>query len=101
MTLPKLNKNIVLLIALVVVAAVGFFLFSGSSDTPITTVQAGGAGGVGQELVIELNRLKALQNIDTSIFKDSSYVSLQDFTQSVVVQPLGRVNPFAPVGSDL
>lgn len=101
MKIPKLSKNVVLLIALVIVAIVGFFLFSGDSEPSVVSVQAGGAGGIGQELVIELNRLKALQNIDTGIFKDPAYVSLQDFTQSVVVQPLGRVNPFASVGSDL
>ena len=101
MTIPKISKNKVLLIALVIVAVVGYFLFKGKGETPVVTVQAGGAGGIGQELLIELNRLKALQNINTGMFEDPAYVSLQDYTQSVVVQPLGRVNPFAPVGSDL
>lgn len=101
MTLPKLNKNKVLLIALVIVAVVGFYLFKGKGTPPVATTQAGGAGGVGQELVIELNRLRALQNINTDIFKDPAYTSLQDYTQSVIAQPVGRVNPFAPIGSDL
>lgn len=101
MTLPTISKNKILLIALVVVAVIGFYLFKGKAPEPLATVEEGGPGGIGQELVVELNRLRALQNINTDIFKDPAYTSLQDFTQTVLVQPVGRVNPFAPVGSDL
>ena len=101
MKIPKLSKNKILIIALVVVAIVGFLMFRGSGEEEsLTTVQTGLTGTIGQELVIEINRLRALQNIEGKIFKDPVFVSLEDYTQSVVPQPVGRSNPLAPIGTD-
>jgi len=100
MTMPKISKNKILIIALLVVAGVGYWLFKPeAAPDPLTSSQTGITGTIGQELVVELNRLKALQNISGDIFQDPTFVSLQDFTQIVVPQPLGRNNPFAPIGS--
>lgn len=100
MTMPKINKNILLAIALLIVAVVGYFLFMSkdSEPAPLTETQVGAEGPIGQEIVIELNRLRTLQNISTDIFKSSAFASLKDYTQVVVPQPVGRPNPFAPVG---
>lgn len=100
--MPKINKNIILIVALVVVAVVGYFIFTGGDDTaeaPLVGVQAGAAStGMAQEIVIELNRLRALQSINGDFFANPAFVSLRDFTQTVVPQPIGRNNPFAPIG---
>jgi hypothetical protein len=98
--MPKINKNVLLAIALLIVAVVGYFLFMSkdSGPAPLTETQAGAQGAIGQEIVIELNRLRSLQNISTDIFKNSAFASLKDYTQVVVPQPVGRPNPFAPVG---
>ena len=98
MKLPKIGKNQILLIGLVVVAIVGYFMLRGGSDPALTTSESGLSGTIGQELVIELNRLKSLQNIRLDVLKDPAFVSLQDYTQYVVPQPLGRANPLAPIG---
>ncbi len=100
---PKIGKNKILIIALIVVAVVGFYIFKSSSPAqePLTTTEVAGTGTVGQELTIELNRLRALRNIQGDIFQDPSFVSLKDFTQTVVPQPTGRSNPFAPIGSSI
>lgn len=97
------NKNVLLIVALIIVVGVGFYMFtSPKSDSALTTTTGGMAGTpvVGQELVIELNRLKALKTVDTGFLSDPTFVSLQDFTEPVPPQPLGRANPFAPVGDD-
>lgn len=101
--MPKINKNIVLIIGLVIVAGAGYYTFTRepSNDATITTTSGTGESIVGQELVIELNRLKSLRNLNTDILSDPIFISLTDFTQPVPVQPTGRVNPFAPVGSDI
>ena len=102
--MPKINKNLALIIGLVIVIIAGYFTFTRtpSVDTELSTIEGQAAdSAVGQELVIELNRLKALRNINTSIFADPIFSSLIDFTQKVEAQPLGRVNPFAPIGSDI
>lgn len=102
MTLPKISANRLLIIALIIVAVVGYYIFmSGGDEEAVSTETVVEVPTIGQELVIELNRLKALQNIDDKIFADPVFSSLKDFTQPVVPQPLGRSNPFAPIGSDL
>jgi len=103
MTIPKLSTNKILLIGLVLVAGVGAYLFMNKSGEPaaLTTTENGvSPGAIGQELVVELNRLRGLQNIRGEIFKDPAFLSLQDYTQTVVAQPLGRSNPFAPIGGN-
>jgi len=101
--MPKINKNVVLIIGLVIVAAAGYYTFTRepSNDAAITVTAGTGTPIVGQELVIELNRLKSLRNLNTDILSDPIFISLTDFTQPVPSQPTGRLNPFAPVGSDI
>lgn len=101
MTMPKINKNILLVGALIVVGIAGYFIFAGGSaePAPLTEIQSGSSSQIGQEIVIELNRLKSLQNINGDLFKNSAFVSLKDFTQIVVPQSVGRSNPFAPIGN--
>jgi hypothetical protein len=98
---PTISKNKILLIALVLVAGAAFYFFTRGEEEPLTTaVAGGGVGTIGQELIIELNRLKALRSIRDDIFRDNAFISLEDFTQTVVAQPLGRNNPFAPIGNN-
>lgn len=103
MKMIKITKNKVLIVGLVLVAIVGYYIFQSNSAPaqPLTTTETAATSVVGQELILELNRLRALQNIGQDLFKDPAFVSLQDFTQVVVPQPLGRPNPFAPVGGGI
>lgn len=102
MRIFKLSKNKILLIVLIVVGVIGYYMFSSSNGKEaLVTTQVGAPGTIGQELVVEVNRLRALQNIDEKIFKDPAFISLQDYTQTVSSQPLGRSNPLAPIGSDI
>lgn len=98
-----INKNVLLIIALIVVVGIGFYMFTGSKPDEALTTTTGGLVGepvVGQELVIELNRLEALKNVDSGFLTNPTFSSLEDFTVEVPPQPLGRENPFAPVGND-
>lgn len=98
----KFSKNKILAIGLLVVAVVGYYIFRSSQppEEALTSVTSGAPATIGQEIIIELNRLKALRNIKDDIFKDPKFTSLQDFTQTVVPQSVGRSNPFSPVGSN-
>lgn len=99
MKLPKnFSKNKILLVALLLVAVVGYYIFATGGDEPLTVSESGSEVTIGQEIIIELNRLKALRNIKDDIFVDPVFVSLQDFTQEVISEPLGRNNPFSPIG---
>jgi hypothetical protein len=43
-----------------------------------------------------VNKIEALK-LDTTILTDSVFTSLQDFSQNIEPEPVGRPNPFAPV----
>lgn len=55
--------------------------------------------GPGKEFV---NQLLAIQDIHfkIEILTDPAYLSLQDFSKELIPQPVGRPNPFAPLGED-
>lgn len=99
--MPKINKNLLLVLVLLVVAVAGFFIFQfvGGDPEPLTSSQPGFSSPIGQELIIELNRLTALKNVKSDLFKNPAFASLRDLTQQVAPQPVGRGNPFAPIGS--
>lgn len=100
--MPKINKNMLLVVGLIIVVIAGYFTFFKKSDpaNELTSVQASNVPAVGQELIIELNRLKSLRAVGKEIFSDSIFVSLKDFTQKINPQPYGRSNPFAPIGAE-
>jgi len=95
----KITKNKILIIVLIALAVGGYYVFRSPAPDPLTTTTTGESGTIGQKLVVEINRLRALQNIQGQIFEDAAFASLRDFTQTVVAQPIGRGNPFAPVGN--
>lgn len=102
MKLPKVNKNIILVGGLVIVAVAGYFTFFAKEDTSndLITTQQSQASSIGQQLILELNRLKSLSSVGKEIFTDPIFSSLKDFTQTITPQPYGRSNPFAPIGSE-
>ncbi|TSC59433.1 MAG: hypothetical protein G01um1014107_340 [Parcubacteria group bacterium Gr01-1014_107] len=57
---------------------------------------------VGQELLVELEKLKALREINfDDFFADPVFNSLKDTEVKPVPQPIGRKNPFSPPDSDV
>jgi len=109
-------KNILIFIAIAAIfVAIYFFYIRKSSDSdknlvsaPATTaLPAAGspATGVADSKIAQefLNLLLSVKNIklDDSIFSDEAFVSLHD--SSITLTPdgnEGRVNPFAPIGTD-
>lgn len=92
-------KNILLLVIIAVLAFVGFTIFTGGDDDSAaltSTTQKDSASIAGRELLATLLELKEI-NLDSSIFEDPVFRSLEDFSQELVPQPTGRRNPFAPI----
>lgn len=55
---------------------------------------------VGEEFLVTLLNLRSIE-LDGSLFEDKSFSSLKDFTITLVPESnVGRVNPFAPIGTD-
>ena len=56
------------------------------------------ASVVGREIVVFLDELQNI-NLDGSILDDPVFQSLIDFEQEVRAEPVGRNNPFDPIGT--
>lgn len=91
-----------LLIAIVAVA-VWFGLSQGNSAPPLLTTDvpagsiAAGAGG-DQQLVATLLALRTV-TLNATIFSNPGFKTLRDFSTTIIPEPVGRDNPFAPLTS--
>jgi hypothetical protein len=96
----KENKKIVIIV-LVVIFAFVIFSFFFKKDTGPTSLQTDGSfvssQVPGRDLIIILRRLEGI-TLDGSIFQSAAFKSLTDFSLPLVKEPIGRDNPFAPVG---
>jgi len=96
------NKLLVIIIALVVAGGVWYGLSqSGEPEPLLSTTAADGTSitqSTDQEIIGTLLALRAV-TLSGSIFTDPSFLTLQDFGTPIVAEPVGRENPFAPLGS--
>lgn len=92
-------KNIIIVL---VIAGVGFFGYNyltrkDTSSDSLIQQESVNTSKMGAEVLTALNQLKTLK-LDSAIFKDEVFVSLQDFSKPLSPEPVGRVNPFSPIG---
>lgn len=92
-------QNIIIIIGLIVVAFVAYTLFfTGAPQDALTTENIDPAeSAVEQELISLLLQLRSIE-LDVALFSDTRFQSLEDFGQEIVNEPVGRTNPFAPLG---
>jgi hypothetical protein len=88
-----------------VLAGVGFFGYNYLTRTSVPSdvlIQQDSVdtSKMGAEVLIALNQLKTLK-LDSSIFKDRTFVSLYDFSKPLNPEPVGRINPFSPIGVEI
>ncbi len=96
------TRNIFLGILLVGVLGGGYYFFSNKSSSNLNSLGAVSgadaiAAGDEQALIDQLLKLKSLR-LDEKIFSDPAFTSLKDFSQTIPPEPVGRANPFLPVG---
>ncbi len=95
----KRFQNIIIAAILIVGAFIGYTYFFAPSNGPVLTKQdASATPAVDQDLISLLLELKSIK-LDENIFSDVAFKSLQDFSQELVPEPVGRTNPFAPLGA--
>ncbi len=99
-------SRLIIIIAVVVIAIAGYVLFVGMPDSGddasallSSTGESQETDAVRDELFALLDTLKMLQ-LDGSLFADERFTSLIDWSVPIVQQPVGRPNPFLPVGRD-
>lgn len=86
-----------------VLIALVYFFFLRPTDTgpALTTEGTGGAmtesAAADREFLLLLQQLEGIK-LDASILNDPAFRTLQNFRIEPSPQPVGRTNPFAPVG---
>ncbi len=101
MEIIKKNKNIILIVAVVIIGFLAYkYVFK--KDEPLTTTESSSSAQIlGQDLINELNRLKALRSLSitsTALFNDPVFMSLKDVEVPIQSKPIGRQNPFLSTG---
>lgn len=97
MDLIKKYQTVILFVVVVAVLFGGYQFFFAESTEPALLVTPTGAAGPDQDLVALLFQLKGIR-LDNALFADPLFQSLKDFGKDLVAEPIGRVNPFAPLG---
>lgn len=102
------KKNIVTIVIIVVASLliVGAFIYFGR---PGSVIQSGLSSpgspmpattqGLSSELLRALSSLESL-TLNTDLFKDSAFTNLVDYSKDIKDEPVGRDNPFMPVGTE-
>lgn len=92
------HKIIVVVVAVLVAIGVWIGLSSSSSsEGSLLSTEVIGNNGPDKDLVSTLLALRAVK-LDASLFTDPAFISLKDFSTQIVAEPVGRPNPFAPLG---
>ncbi len=96
-----LTKNLIIGVVVAVLLFVGYKFFLAEDagyDTLVATTESPVAP-IAQNLLGALLTLESL-DLDTGIFNNQAFNSLEDFSRPIGEQPIRRTNPFAPLGSD-
>lgn len=100
-----IKKNMIVIIILVVIIVGGVWYGmsgGGAGDTALLTTDVVNDSGsptedaVDRDLVETLLTLRAI-TLSGTIFADPAFKTLQDFGTTIVPEPVGRPNPFAPI----
>jgi hypothetical protein len=89
-------QNILMILGIVVIAALGYYMYSQNSASTLNNSGIDAQAAVGAENFIR--RLEELKTIsfDGVIFTDDRFESLVDGTKVVIPVTVGRENPFVP-----
>jgi uncharacterized membrane protein len=88
-----------IVVALIIVAFLAYSIFfTGESEGVLSESSQSATASVDNELIALLLQLKSL-TLDESLFGNAAFQSLQDLSQELIPEPVGRNNPFAPLGS--
>lgn len=99
----KTATNISIILGLVTVTFAGYYLYVQKSATTLNGLsndQVMESALLKTGLFIEHRQKLDQIKLDLSLFSDVRFTSLTGFSSAVPDSPIGRVDPFADVGSD-
>lgn len=103
MFFQKYKKIILIILGLVILFFVySYFSGNNSADEELLTssIQVDPAQVVGTEIISALNQIESLK-LSRDIFEDPVYRSLVDRSEPIPQEPIGKSNPFSPIGSSV
>jgi hypothetical protein len=89
------KKSLIVIIAIIILGGAGYFYYQGRG-APATSTLDVTQSAEGAQVIALLNQIQGLR-IDKTLFTDPGYLTLIDYTVPIPEQPVGRVNPFAPL----
>jgi hypothetical protein len=94
MKIPKQVQNAVLVLVIVALAFIAYTIFANRQpEAVLTTTETSELSAPDQDLIALLLELKSI-SLDNSLFTSPAFASLQDFSQELIPEPVGRPNPF-------
>ncbi|MFT5180057.1 MAG: hypothetical protein ACI9GH_000287 [Candidatus Paceibacteria bacterium] len=95
-------KKIIIPVVVVVILFFGYTIFLKEEDglglvSSSLTSDKSAEDILGAEISGALNNVNSI-DLDSGIFESSTYRSLVDRSQEIPKEPVGRINPFAPLG---
>ena len=95
----NLLKNLLIVVALGAILWFGWRTISDSNAPGVTAQNGVGGSEAARDAQQFLTQLQELEKIDfeDSLFTNPEFRSLIDYRRSIINEPAGRPNPFAPV----
>jgi hypothetical protein len=94
-----LLKKILIAVGILLVLFVAYrFFFAKEPEAPLSSEPASELPAEEGDLLSLLLQLKSL-TLSDALLTDATYVTLQDFTEELAPEPVGRRNPFAAIGA--
>ena len=94
----KMNSSsaIIIITTLVVAAGAYWYFFTGTGNEPPLTASIAAENPTQMQFQILVGKLQPI-SFDTSIFADTRFNALVDLTTPIAPEPIGRLDPFAPI----
>jgi Tfp pilus assembly protein PilO len=93
-SLQKHKQMIIAVVVFLVVIVAYNYLWKGSQDS---LDQGTSAQNIGND-VVSLNQKLQAVTLDQTLFSSAEYTSLSDWSPVLSQGPIGRIDPFAPIG---
>lgn len=98
MSFLKKYKSIILIVVIIGIGGSLYMIYF-NNDKEISLISSSPSSVdsvIEKDLLALLNSIRLIK-LDGSIFSDPAFNSLEDFSQVIDPEPIGRNNPFAPV----
>jgi len=95
-------KNIIIIIVVIALGLIAYSIFRPDPEVKKlleTTQRQDSAQVLGDDITKAINQIQSLK-LDRAVLDDPVLKNLVDHSEPIIPEPIGRKNPFAPIGSN-